>query len=382
VGRWSYAELRADADWFHGWISFDSVLYNPNDKKLYCGLNSLDGDLLYAFDPEKDQFESMRTQDWTDAFDVKIHRTLQRDSRDGSLYFGTSMLHDLDRQQEAKGGKLVRFEPSTRRYDIIDVPAARMYLQSIAADWERKLIYSFTMPAEAVYKTDLGSRSSGPVGYIGNSLLFAQPHNGVVDRFGWLWGTYAELRCWDECLGQQPVRLFKYHPDGDRFVWYPSGLSRRESKTQLLPDPAVAAAVPSALDETRHKQDFAYCDSMAYDGGEYIYAGTVAGVLSRIDIETGRVDKVANVISGARFPALQLKDGILYGAGGLNGCTQLLRWDTRTEHMDLYTDLVDDTIHDRPARVHELAVADDHQIYLAENDNHRRSSYLWSVRLS
>ena len=65
----------------------------------------------------------------------------------------------------------------------------------------------------------------------------------------------------------------------------------------------------------------------------------------------------------------------------MKGYTQLVRWDTRTDRIESYTDLVDSEINDRPARIHELAVDDEHQIYLAENDNHKRSSYLWSVRL-
>jgi hypothetical protein len=108
VGRWSYRDLVADPAWRKGWISFDSVRWNGKDKKLYCGLNSIDGDLLYAFDPGSGQFEGLNTNEWTDEFDVKIHRTLLLSPNDGCLYFGTSLLHDADQQREAKGGKLVR----------------------------------------------------------------------------------------------------------------------------------------------------------------------------------------------------------------------------------------------------------------------------------
>ena len=135
------------------------------------------------------------------------------------------------------------------------------------------------------------------------------------------------------------------------------------------------------MGETRHKDDFGFCDSMAYDGGRYIYAGTTAGVLCRIDAQTGTVEKLANVTATGRFPALILKEHILYGAGGMKGCTQLIRWDTRTDQMEGYTDLRDSQIGEGPARIHDIAVDDEHQIYLGENDNHERSSFLWSVRL-
>jgi hypothetical protein len=381
VGRWSYSDLAANADWFHGWISFDAVAYHPGDRTVYCGLNSFDGDLLYRFDPRSERFECLGTKQWTDAYDVKIHRTILHNPGDGCLYFATSMLHDMDRQQEAGGGKLVRFDPATGGYDVLGVPAPRLYVQSIAADWGRNQIYSFTYPAEAVYRTDLASRSSRLVAYVGNAILFAQPHNAVVDRDGWLWGTWAETRAWDEATGIEPVRLFKYHPDQDSLVFFGHGLSRWAGEGQLLSGDGPAGEVTQALSETRHRQDFGFCDSMAYDGGRFIYAGTVAGVLCRIDIESGAVEKLANAVTSGRFPAMAIRDGVLYGAGGMHGRTQIMRWEIGGERIESFSDLEDPAVADRPARIHELAVDHDHRLYLGENDNHQRSSYLWSVVL-
>jgi len=36
-----------------------------------------------------------------DAYAVKIHRTILHNPDDGCLYFGTSLLHDMDDQQKA-----------------------------------------------------------------------------------------------------------------------------------------------------------------------------------------------------------------------------------------------------------------------------------------
>lgn len=381
AGRWHYRDLAADPNWSKGWISFDAVRWNPSDRKLYCGLNSIDGDLLYAFDPRSETFECLHTQLWTDAFDVKIHRTLLLNPEDGCLYFGTSLLHDIDQQRDAKGGKLVRFDPQTKRYEVLAVPVPHLYIQSIAADWKRKLLYGFTYPAEAVFKTEIGNRHSDILAYIGNAILFAQPHNGVVDRDGWLWGTCAETRAWDETTGKCPIRLFKYHPDGNQFVWFEHGLSLRADRAQLVADPPMPPGFTGTLQETRHKDDFGFCDSMVYDGECTIYAGSVAGALSRIDTETGSVEKVANVMASSRLPALALRDGILYGGGGMNGQTQLIRWDTRTDKIESFSGLIDPAIHQCPARIHDLDVDDEHSIYLAENDNHTRSSFLWTVHL-
>ncbi len=368
AGRWSYRQLAADTAWRDGWISFDAVAWDDNERRVYCGLNSIDGDLLYTFDPATERFECLNSRAWTDPYDVKIHRTMLRNPRDGCYYFATSLLHDVEDQRAALGGKLVRYNPRTRAAAVLGVPMPHLYIQSIAADWDRGILYGFTYPAEAVFKFELATGKTEMLAWIGNAIMFAQPHNGVVDREGWLWGTYAETRAWDETTGQCPIRLFKYHPDGGRFVWFEHSLSRAESGGELLA-------------ETRHRQDYGFCDSMAYDGGDYIYAGTVAGVLCRIAIATGAVEKIADVMKAGRFPALAIRDGILYGGGGMNGRTQLARWNTRSGRLDRYDNLVEPESGETPARIHEIAVAADHTLYLGENDNHHRSSYLWSVRL-
>jgi hypothetical protein len=376
--KWVYQTIKDNPTWFQGWISFDSVTWNSKEKKLYCGLNSLDGDLLYRFSPSTSSFESLGTKQWTDQYDVKIHRTLLLNPKDQCFYFATSQLHDLDQQESAKGGKLAKFDPRTNRFEIIGIPVPHLYIQSIAADWGRNIVYGFTYPAEAVSRTDLQTGKSELLAYIGNATMMVQPHNGVVDGEGCLWGTYAETRGWDETTGPDPVRLFKYHPEKG-FTWFDHGLRRRAEKEQLVPDPAGPKATEIGTAETRHRDDWGFCDSMAFDGDHYIYAGSVAGVLSRIDTRTGLVEKIANAMPTARFPALGIKDGIVYGGGGMNGKTQLIRWNTKTDKVELFQDLVAPKINDRPARIHELAIDEEHQLYLGENDNHHRSSYLWTV---
>lgn len=380
-GRWSYADLVRDPAWFRGWISFDSLCWDSRSSKLYCGLNALDSDILYSFDPVTSRFQCLNSRRWTDKYDVKIHRTLLQNPRDHCLYFATSLLHDVDQQQEAMGGKLVRYDPASDRFEVLAVPVPHLYVQSIAADWDRNIVYGFTYPAEAVFRTELSSGASRVLAYTGNSTMMSQPHNSIVDHGGWLWGTYAETRAWEERSGREPIRLFKYHPDRDRFVWFDHGLARRESGEQLLDDPTGVPTLEIVQGEIRQKDDFGFCDSMVYDGSRFIYAGTVAGVLCRIDTETGKVEKLANVISSGRFPALAIKDGILYGAGGLRGHTQLVRWKIGSDRIECFSDLSDLRTHEQPERVHEIAVDEGHRIYLAEDDNHHRSSYLWAARL-
>lgn len=380
AGRWSYRDLIADDNWRHGWISFDALTWNPADGCCYCGLNAIDGDLLYRFDPSTNAFMSCDAQRWADPFDSKIHRTLLRNPTTGLFYFGTSLLHDADQQHEAPGGKLVAYDPMTNTFNVLGIPYPHLYLQSIAADFQRNLLYAFTYPAEFLVRFDLNTRQTRTLAYVGNAICFAQPHNGVVDKHGRLWGTYAETRAWDEKPGLQPIRLFCYDPDEDRITWFDHGLSRVADSKQLLDDP-VKPQTQRILDETRHKEDYGFCDAMVYDGDRYIYAGTVAGVLCRIDIETAQVEKIAHIMAAGRFPALTLDaNGVLYGGGGTKGQTQLIRWDPTTDTIHDYGELVDPHTHQRPARIHDIAVDDQQRLYLAENDNHQRSSYLWTVR--
>lgn len=122
AGCWHYRDLAADPTWYHGWISFDAVTAHPEDGLIYCGLNFLDGDLLYRFDPATGHFGGLNTRRWTDAFESKIHRTLLVNPLDGSLVFGTSLLHDADQQHLAPGGKLVRYDPKKDHYEILGIP--------------------------------------------------------------------------------------------------------------------------------------------------------------------------------------------------------------------------------------------------------------------
>ncbi|RKY66045.1 MAG: hypothetical protein DRQ02_09410, partial [Candidatus Latescibacterota bacterium] len=48
----------ADERFYHDLIYFTTVMYNPNDGLVYCGLTAYDNDLLWTFDPETKEFRS------------------------------------------------------------------------------------------------------------------------------------------------------------------------------------------------------------------------------------------------------------------------------------------------------------------------------------
>lgn len=383
AGRWHYNDLEANESWKSGWISFDALAWNRGDGKLYCGLNAMDSDILYRFDPITSQFENLNTRLWTDQFDVKIHRTLLQEPGEGKYYFGTSLLHDADRQEMAMGGKLVSYDWRNDSYEVLGIPIPHLYIQSIAADWSRGLLYGFTYPAEFLFRFDLNDRSTRNIAYIGNAIMFAQPHNGVVDRYGNLWGTYAETRAWDERVGHCPIRVFRFDTEREKVDFFDFGLSRKNEKSHFVNDldiPDTNQDMPD-MTESRHKEDFGFCDSMAYDGERYIYAGTVAGVLCRIDIEKLTVEKIANLMPSGRCPALGFDaQKRVLAAGGMKNNTALSRFDPKTNQVEFWGQLADNKGR-TPARIHDLAVDESGTVWLAENDNHQRSSYLWKAKV-
>ena len=68
-----------------------------------------------------------------------------------------------------------------------------------------------------------------------------------------------------------------------------------------------------------------------------------------MDTWTNEVHKVAHVIQSGRFLALVVsKEGTIYGAGGMNGHTQIVRWRPATEKIEVFSSLIDPKIGDGP----------------------------------
>ena len=73
-------------------------------------------------------------------YDAKFHRSLERGA-DGCIYGATALLHDVDRFFDAPGGGIFRYDPRTGELTRIATPVPHTYIQSIAIDRERELIY-------------------------------------------------------------------------------------------------------------------------------------------------------------------------------------------------------------------------------------------------
>jgi len=271
AGRWSIEDLRADARYRDDWISFDCLSWDADRGLLYLGLTAINTDIFWTFDPRTGKFESLGFDRVGDRFDAKFHRSLERED-DGSYLVATAMLHDMDQQHRAAGGKLMRYRPDESRFDLLDIPVPGQYIQSILLDRSRRLVYGFTYPAEYMFVHDLQSGQSRNLAYIGNARMISQPHNAVLDRRGRVWGTWGENRAFEDDPGSSPIKYFCYDPEQDDFEWFGYG----PPKTW----PADTAAVDHML--------------LAYDG--LIYVGTTAGGLSRLDPRTGGTEALGKTL--------------------------------------------------------------------------------------
>jgi outer membrane protein assembly factor BamB len=362
-GRWKITDLRADEGYCNDWISVDSLAWDQQKKLLYVGLNCINTDIFYTFDPGSNAFESLGFQRVSDKFDVKLHRSIELDG-DGALYLATALLHDLDEQHEAKGGKVFRYDPSTEQYTLLGVPIPSNYIQSIVLDPVNRLLYGFTYPSEQLFCFDLNTGECKSLAYVGNGVMISQPHCGVIDRNNCLWGTWGETRAYEYAPGPVPIRIFRYDPSNKQFTWFQHGFGKTSAS-----DPARV-------------------DHMMLGADGLIYAGTVSGGLSRLNPETGAVEYLGKPFSGDRLAGLvQGSDGRIYGAGNSgydsynNGTSRLFAFDPKTGDIEDLGAIADSESGAGASCVHILVEGENGTFYAGENDNIWRSSYLWECRL-
>jgi sugar lactone lactonase YvrE len=363
-GRWKIEDLRADAGYCNEWISFDSLAWDDGTKRLYIGLTSINTDIFYVFEPGGDKFTSLGFQRISDKFDAKFHRSLEIDD-DGTIYAATALLHDVDQQHEAKGGKLLRYDPRRDDYRVLSIPVPHHYIQSIKLDRQRRLVYGFTYPGEYLFQYDLETHTCRTLAFIGNGIMMCQPHGPALDRYGRLWGTWGESRAFEDMLGPVPIRVFCYDPDKDQFTWFQHGF------------PKVDEADPARIDHML----------LAEDG--FIYAGTVAGGFSRLDPETGDVEALGRPFPNPRLAGLvQGPDGLIYGAGNEGygdhgeGEARLFVFDPRTRELTDLGPIFDKRLNMGAVKVHMLVATGAGTLYAGENDNILRSSYLWECKVA
>jgi hypothetical protein len=358
AGRWSFEDLRSDPGYRQDWISFTSLAWDAERGRLYCGLMALDNDLLHVFDPETGRFASLGFARIGDKFDVKLHRSLELEA-DGCVLGATALLHNVDQQHEAQGGKLFRYNPHRNEYALLAVPVPSHYIQSIVLDRARRIVYGFTYPGEMLFRYDLDIGACRTLAFVGNGVMVCQPHCAVIDHRGRLWGTWGESRAYEYTVGSVPIRLFSYDPDQDAFAWFQYGLPKLEARDPARVDHMLAA-----------------------DDG-YIYVGTTYGALARLDPATGDVTLLGKPCPARRLAGLTIGwDGRLYGTGGDQGEVRLFAYDRESGQFTDLGRLYDEKREVGAIRTHILVAATPGVFFAGENDNPYRSSYLWECHVS
>ncbi len=331
-------------------IAFTSLLWQPEDKMLYCGITALNNDIFHRFDPSSGKFESLNYRDVAEEFEVKIHRSLCL-SGDGAVYGASACLHQEDKRLEAPGGAIFRLSPGDERPEKISIPVEHDYIQTITLDDERRLIYGMTYPVFKffVYHIDTGEVEN--YDYIGSIT-----HISALDDHGCFWGTWSRFA----------HRLFKYDPDAKKITWYQTEIPEGRKFSDMM----YPGAGP--------------VDVMINGNDGYLYIGTTGGTLCRLDPETAKVEYLGRPAPTTRMPGLRVwRDNLLLGIAGDNEGGVVFSYNTGTGSFDILGPIADSREGLKIYRVHDLCVVDGDEtvLYIAETDVPDRSGYLWECRI-
>ena len=339
------ATMRAIAEGGKVPIHFTSVRYNPVDGQVYCGLSAAENDLLWSFDPKTKMFADRGFNRISDSDDTKIHRSLEIAS-DGVIYGATSGWTGLKQSYDSRGGTVFSYNPTTDELKSYGIPCAHDYIQNTLYDEGRHLLYGCTHPRRNFFRLDLDS------GAVKSWYIDSMPHRIAADDSGCVWGTYSEAN-----------HFFRYDPDADEMEFLDFG------------PPGVSADFDPA-------NNWNSVDSIINGGDGYLYIGTVAGALCRLDPRASEVTYLGKPVASGRMSDLMVgPDGLLYlGAGALH-MTSIATYDRRS---GLFTNLglVRDEQRDvTNFVVHQMTITDERVIYCGETDQAVRSAYLWECCL-
>lgn len=356
--RWEYGDFLKNEAWRRGWISFDSLLHNPEDDRVYLGITSFDADIFRAYDRKKGEFVDLGYSRVADPFDAKFHRSLVKWKQDGCLYGAIALLHDIDRYWQAPGGAIVRYDPRSGRVEKIGIPLPHMYIQSICLDQGRGVIYGFTFTPERMFRFNLTDGRADDLGPISSGMGMAQGENIELDNEGCAWCGWSVTRAWQNASGVDSHRLCKFDPKTDRIRYFDAGLPN--------PDGGYGYARVEGLFNLRGR----------------LYASGANGSIYRVDTETGTGTCLGTPIQDRRSRLTTLRlgpDGAAYGVTGRDGQCEVIRFDPETEKYELIGSVADGDL--RCWQVHDVAVTPDGTIYAGENDTPYRSGYLWEIKI-
>jgi hypothetical protein len=358
--RWDYARIRGSREWRENWISFDCLCHDPEGQAVYAGVASLAADIFHGFDLREKRFFPTGYDRVADPFDAKFHRSLERWNGDGCLYGAVALLHDVDQYFAAPGGAIVRYDPRTRDIRKVGIPIPHVYIQSTVIDQDRGVLYGQTFTPERLFSFDLQTHAARDLGPLGSGIQMGQAETLVLDDRGRVWGSWGLTRAWQNAPGVDALRLFRYDPAVGRIEYLAVGLPRRDGQ-----------------------HGFEKPEALFNLGTGCLYASGGNGSLYRIDTESLEIRYLGTPIPDrpSRLASLALAaDGNAYGVTGRAGATDLLCFDPRTDAWRLLGPVCADD-GTRPYQIHQVIAVGERRFFAGENDNPRRSSWLWEIEL-
>lgn len=358
--RWNYTDFLVDAHWRKDWISFDGVVAHPENGLVYCGITSFDADIFKAWNRKAEKWVDCGFSQVADPYDAKFHRSMQLSQDASTLYMATALLHDIDRYWDAPGGGIFRHDVASGKTEKLGIPIPHNYIQSIALDEKRGVIYALHFTPERLSVFDLETNTARDLGPIGSGAAMAQGENLVLDDDGNCWCGWNVTRAWQSTPGADASRLCKFDVMQNKIVYFDHGLPRADGAygTEKL-------------------------EGLFNLGTGCLYASGGNGSLYRIDSQNGSAKYLGTPIPNrySRLTSLALhSDGYAYGITGRDGNCNLLRFDPRDDSYELGDSIVDG---DGVAmwQCHDVDITPEGVLYAGENDHSRRSSYLWEVEL-
>jgi hypothetical protein len=220
-------------------------------------------------------------------------------------------------------------------------------------------IYCVTFTPERLVRYCLLTGKAEDLGPLSSGFEFTQGQNIVLDDEGCVWMAWSLTRAWQDSQGPDSKRLCKYDPNAGRMHFFQTGLPRRDG-------------CPG----------YEKLDGLFNLGDGFLYAGGGNGYLYRIDTENGRAELIASPIEDrpSRLSSLALgPDGAAWGVTGMKGDCDVVRFDPASRRCDLLGKMAESGT--KSWQVHDVTFSSDGVLYACENDNPRRSSFLWEIEL-
>ena len=355
---WEYEHFKAHSVWRKGWISMDCALYNSDDNRVYLGITSFAADIFRAYDRNTGTFVDLGYSRVSDPFDAKFHRSLVK-GKDGCIYGAIALLHDVDRWSEAPGGTIVKYDPRSGMITKLGIPLPHVYIQSLVMDHQADMLYCLCFAPEHLASFNLRTGAARDLGLIGTGIGgMTQGENIVLDDEGCVWSNWSLTRAWQNSPGVDSVRLCKYDPKQNRIAFFQTGLP--------IPDGSRGYAKAEGL--------FNF-----HDG--FIYASGAEGSLYRVDPQTGEAGFLFTPTPDRRSrlsSMVKAEEGIAYAITGRDYKCELMRVNYKAGTFEKLGEVQDEE-GNALWQCHDIVLTDDDVLYVCENDNPYRSSYLWEI---